>query len=89
MIKKMLTCHWSGRRLQRYLDADPSALLEPAEVARLEAHLAVCAKCAAAEREFGQIRSSLSRWSTATMPDENSVAHLRQLVDRLTGGETR
>jgi hypothetical protein len=23
----MLTCHWSARRIQRYLDADPAALL--------------------------------------------------------------
>jgi hypothetical protein len=41
-IATMLTCHWSARRIQRYLDSDPATPLEPGEVRRLEAHLATC-----------------------------------------------
>lgn len=91
MIKSarmMLTCHWSARRIQRYLDADPAAPLDPDEIRRLEAHLAVCEKCRAAELEFKQINAALSRWTVETMPDKDSVEHVRQFLDRLTGEST-
>ena len=35
-LRRMVTCHWSARRIGRYLDHDPSAPLTPAEVKRLE-----------------------------------------------------
>ncbi|MCZ4077716.1 zf-HC2 domain-containing protein [Rhodococcus sp. H36-A4] len=85
--RMMLTCHWSARRLQRYLDADPSGRLDPTEVRRIEAHLAVCARCRAAEGEFRQIDTALSRWTVRTVPDEKSVEHARKFVDRLTRGD--
>ncbi|ORI24323.1 zf-HC2 domain-containing protein [Rhodococcus sp. 1168] len=85
--RMMLTCHWSARRLQRYLDADPAAHLDPSEVRRLEAHLAVCARCRAAEDEFRQIDGALARWTVRTMPDATSVEHARKFVDRLTRGD--
>ena len=37
-VRTMLTCHWSARRIQRYLDADPAAQLDADEIRRLEAH---------------------------------------------------
>nr|WP_314144969.1 zf-HC2 domain-containing protein [uncultured Rhodococcus sp.] len=86
--RMMLTCHWSARRIQRYLDADPAAPLEPEEIRRLEAHLAVCEKCRAAEIEFGQISAALSRWTVRTMPDQTSVREMHRFLDRLTGGDT-
>lgn len=86
--RMMLTCHWSARRIQRYLDADPAAPLGTDEIRRLEAHLAVCEKCRAAELEFKQISAALSRWTVDTMPDEDSVQHIRRFMDRLTGENT-
>lgn len=86
--RMMLTCHWSARRIQRYLDADPSAPLDPADIRRLEAHLAVCEKCRGAEQELRQINAALSRWTVRTMPDPNSVEHVQEFLDRLTGGTT-
>ncbi|MDZ7883646.1 MAG: zf-HC2 domain-containing protein [Mycobacterium sp.] len=85
-IRMMVTCHWSARRIQRYLDADPAAPLGPDDIARLEAHLAVCEKCRGAELELRQISAALSRWTVQTMPDRNSVEHVRDFLDRLTGG---
>ncbi|MGB6181405.1 MAG: zf-HC2 domain-containing protein [Rhodococcus sp. (in: high G+C Gram-positive bacteria)] len=87
-VRAMLTCHWSARRIQRYLDADPAAQLDADEIRRLEAHLAVCEKCRAAENEFGQISAALSRWTVRTMPDGESVREVSRFLERLTGGDT-
>ena len=86
-VRMMLTCHWSGRRIQRYLDADPAALLDPNEIRRLEAHLAECDKCSAAAAEYRQINTALSRWAARRMLDPTSVTHMHQVVDRIVRGE--
>ncbi|MDJ0396133.1 zf-HC2 domain-containing protein [Rhodococcus sp. G-MC3] len=80
--RMMLTCHWSARRIQRYLDADPAASDGPTDIRRLEAHLTVCETCRGAEQELQQISAALS---VQTMPDQNSVEHVRDFLDRLTG----
>lgn len=85
MIQLLVTCHWTGRRMQRYLDADPSAPLDAADIARLEAHLHDCARCAAAAREFRMLSGALARWATPT--DDVAVERLRGFVDSLTKGE--
>lgn len=86
-IRMMVTCHWSARRIQRYLDSDPAALLDAAEIRRLEAHLAECDKCRAAATEYSQIDSALSRWASRRMPDPESVTHMHEVVDRLVRGD--
>ena len=86
-VRMMVTCHWSARRIQRYLDCDPAALLDPSEIRRLEAHLAECDKCRAAAAEYRQIDSALSRWALRRMPHPQSVAHMHRVVDRLVRGE--
>lgn len=86
-MRMMLTCHWSARRIQRYLDSDPAALLDPAEIERLEAHLAECDKCRAAATEYREIDSALSRWASRRMPDPDSVNHMHDVVDRLVRGD--
>lgn len=86
-VRTMLTCHWSARRIQQYLDSDPAALLDPNEIRRLEAHLAECDKCSAAAAEYRQINTTLSRWAARRMPDSDSVTHLHRVVDRIVRGE--
>lgn len=86
-IRIMVTCHWSARRIQRYLDSDPAALLDPSEIRRLEAHLAECDKCRAAAIEFRQIDTALSRWALRRMPDRQSVTHMHDVIDRLVRGD--
>jgi hypothetical protein len=38
-IRTMVRCHWSARRIQRFLDRDRSAPLSPSETRRLAEHL--------------------------------------------------
>lgn len=85
--RMMLTCHWSARRIQRYLDSDPAALLHPRQVHRVQAHLAECAKCSAAAAEYRQIDTALSRWALRRIPDPESIAQLHHVMDRLVRGE--
>lgn len=85
-LRQMLTCHWSARRLQRYLDADPAAPLTPGEIARLEAHLATCERCTQLRAEHTALHRALSIWPGAPTPDEESVRRLRAVLRNLTDG---
>ena len=86
-LPRMLTCHWSARRIQRYLDHDPSALLAPGEVRRLEEHLAICEKCTQLAAEHQGLSRALARWSGQQPPDPASLARLHAAVDRLVDQE--
>ena len=79
----MLTCHWSTRRIQRYLDTDPAVPLEAREVERLEAHRATCENCASAAEEYRGVRRALSRWSQQRMPDLAVAARVRLAAELL------
>ncbi len=87
-VRQMITCHWSARRIQRYLDADPSAPLTPGEVAKIEAHLAMCEKCTQTAEEHRALHRALSRWPGAPAPDPSSVERLRAFVGNLPDEET-
>ncbi len=89
MIPTMLTCRWSARRIQRYLDADPSAALEHAEVRRLEAHLATCRRCSSAVEDYRGLGRMLGRWSQRRAPDPAMVARVRLGAERLMAEDTR
>ena len=84
-LRQLMTCRWSARRLQRYLDADPAAPLTAAEVARLEAHLNVCEKCTQATAEYRALHQALSRWGAAHA-DSAAVTRLRAYVRTLDQG---
>ncbi len=86
-IRRMLTCHWSARRIQRYLDADLSAALAPGEVRRLEEHLAICEKCSQVAAEHQVLNRALARWSGQRLPDPASLARLHAVMDRLVDEE--
>ncbi|GAA0207264.1 hypothetical protein GCM10008944_26480 [Cytobacillus oceanisediminis] len=83
----MLTCHWSARRIQRYLDADPSEQLTSEEVQRLEQHLAVCDRCAQVVREGAGLKAALAGLATRRAPDPARVARLRLRARRIAEGE--
>lgn len=86
-LMQMITCHWSGRHMQRYLDADPAALLTTDEVARIEAHLAICDKCTQLAAEHRALHGALSRLIGAPGTDEESVARLRDFLSDITEEE--
>ena len=83
MLSTMWTCHWAGRRIQRYLDADPGASLTAQETHRLQTHLATCAKCASAAEDFRGLRRALATWSQRRTPDPQRVARGRDTARQL------
>ncbi|MEI2730476.1 MAG: zf-HC2 domain-containing protein [Dermatophilaceae bacterium] len=84
-LRQMFACHWSARRIQRYLDADPAAPLTPGEIARLEEHLSTCQKCAQTSAEHEALHRALSKWPGRPLPDEASIERLRTYLDKITG----
>ncbi len=82
-LRQMLTCHWSARRIQRYLDADPAAPLTPREVARLEGHLAICERCDRVVFEYRMLHRALSRWSGNPGVDPHSVTRLQDFLSTI------
>lgn len=85
-LRQMLNCHWSARRIQRYLDADPAAPLTPGEIARLEEHVATCEKCDEVMRQHRGLHRALSLWSRRLPVDPAAVSRTRALLDDLTEG---
>ena len=79
-LRQMLTCRWSARRIQRYLDADPAAPLAPGEIARLEAHLATCERCLRVTAEHRVLHRALATWSVRTAVDPHSVDRVREFL---------
>jgi len=88
-LRRMVTCHWSARRIGRYLDQDPSAPLAPEEVRRLEEHLAVCEKCTRVTDEQRALSRALTSWSQKRLVDEAALARMHDVLDRITGEEDR
>lgn len=82
-LTTMWTCHWARRRIQRYLDADPSARLTASEIRRLETHLATCARCSALTEEYRGLGRVLAIWSADHGPDPAAVARLRASAEQL------
>lgn len=83
----MLTCRWAAKWIQRYLDADPSALLSAREVRRLESHLSTCERCAADAEGYRMLRRTLSGWTDVRTPAPEMVARVRLNAQRAIAGE--
>lgn len=83
-LRRMVTCHWSARRIGRYLDQDPSAPLRPEEVRRLEEHLAICEKCTRAADEQRMLSRALMAWSQRRLVDDTALVRMHDVLDRLT-----
>lgn len=83
-LRRMMTCHWSARRIGHYLDDDPSAPLTANERQRLEQHLAICEMCAAVAAEHRALNRALSLWSQQRLPDEAAMQRMQDALDRIT-----
>ena len=86
-VRRMVTCRWAARRIQRYLDADPAAPLGPAEVTRLEAHMADCARCTGRAAEYRELGRALRSWSDAHGPDPARFARLHAAAQRISSSD--
>lgn len=85
-VRQLLTCRWTARRLQRYLDADPAAPLAPGEVTRLEEHLSTCARCGEVVGQHRRLRRALAGWSARQPVEAGSLDRLRTVLDDLVDG---
>lgn len=85
-IGAMLTCRWAARRIQWYVDADPSSPLTADEERRLAAHLAICARCAELAASHRWLRATLGDTARRPQPDPASVARLRERAERIRSG---
>lgn len=87
LIRMMATCRWSAHRIQRYIDADPAAVLTSNERRRLEDHLAVCERCTAAVNQSRGVKAALARFGDRRVPDSVVVARLRLQARQFSRGD--
>lgn len=87
-LRMLLTCHWSARRIQRYLDGERGVPLSADEVSRLQRHLAVCEQCSALADEHRLLRTVLSGLSGRTLPADDAVARMQHRVDRIVAEQS-
>lgn len=81
-------CWWAARRLDRYLDADPSAELGSTEAARLERHLDTCRRCSAALAGRRALRALLRAVDGGHPADPAALARLDAVASRLRAGRS-
>lgn len=81
-VMSMPECHWVRAHLIRYLDRDPSAPLSEEELTRLQAHIAICDKCAAISDEYRETSKALSQFRTQV--DKESIERLSNSLKKLT-----
>ena len=79
----LTTCWWAARRLDRYIDADPSAQLSTAEVQRLQRHAATCRRCAAELAERQRVHASLRRFGTRDLTEPAALERLDAVAAQL------
>ncbi len=79
----MTTCWWAARRLDRYIDADPSAMLDAAEAQRLERHAATCRRCAADLAERQRVQESLRGFGARRLTEPASLERLDAIAAEL------
>ena len=79
-MMSLTTCWWAARRLDRYLDADPSGPLSPTEVARVERHAAACRRCAAELAGRREVREVLREHGRRRVVDPAALHRLDALA---------
>jgi len=88
-VREALECRRTRKRLQRFLDRDPSALLTPDEAREVEQHLKGCERCTGLAEEYRALHRSLDRFGRALEPDEDAVRRaseaLRRAVEHTEG----
>ncbi|MDE0775541.1 MAG: zf-HC2 domain-containing protein [Nocardioides sp.] len=79
----LTTCWWASRRLDRYLDGDPSAVLSSADVRRVERHAATCRRCAGDLAERRRLREALRDLDARRITDPASLERLDAMAAQL------
>lgn len=82
-IMQALRCKRTARRLSKYVDMDPSALLSDREIAQVRKHLAECDKCTSNVEDLNRIKANLQRMGASRIQDESSLTRLKTVLDEL------
>ncbi|MDD2857173.1 MAG: zf-HC2 domain-containing protein [Candidatus Nanopelagicales bacterium] len=85
--RQMIECRRTARRLQQFLDRDPSAPLSDGDRQRVQAHLDVCARCTGLAREYQELHASLRDYGQDAEPTPEAVDRVRQAVQRALAQE--
>jgi predicted anti-sigma-YlaC factor YlaD len=79
-LRQRLGCRWARRRIQRLLDADPSALLEPGEAERVRTHLTGCPPCRGLVDQYRDLGRMLGAQRVTLQPADLDVERVRAAV---------
>ena len=86
-MRTMIECQHTASRVERYLDADPSAPLREDERQRLARHLVGCVRCSREAARHQVLRASLRRLGEHHRPNAAAVARLQRLVHAIATTE--
>ncbi len=75
-MMQMTTCWWAARRLDRYVDGDPSARLSSSEEARVARHASTCRRCARDLAERREVRDELRSLGRRLPTDREALERL-------------
>jgi predicted anti-sigma-YlaC factor YlaD len=84
-VMSMPECHWVRAHLTQYLDRDPAAPLSPAEITRIESHIAICERCASISEDYRETSKALSQYRKQA--DQESIARLSNSLKKLTADD--
>jgi len=81
-VMSMPECRWVRAHLTQYLDRDPSAPLSDEELARIQAHIAICDRCSAISEDYRETARALSQYRKHI--DQDSIERLSNSLKKLT-----
>ncbi|MGD9526218.1 MAG: zf-HC2 domain-containing protein [Dehalococcoidia bacterium] len=81
-VRDALECRRTRKRLQRFLDRDPAALLTPSEAREVEEHLRGCERCSGLAEEYRSLHRSLGKVGLALEPDDEAVRRAKDALLR-------
>jgi len=84
-VMSMPECRWVRSHLTQYLDRDPSAPLSDEELARIQAHIAICDRCSAISEDYRETARALSQYRKHI--DQESIERLSNSLRKLTSEE--
>lgn len=86
-LRRLPECRRTRRRLQQFLDRDPSAPLTPAEEQEVQVHLEICEKCQGLAADFTTLHTSLERLGAGLAPGQEVIDRVHGFLDSLVEQE--
>jgi predicted anti-sigma-YlaC factor YlaD len=86
-IRQLRECHRTAKKLQFFLDRDPSAPLSDEDRRRVQAHLAECEKCSTLSSEYQALHASLQQLGSSMTPEPQVVDRVKVALNRALEAE--